>query len=279
MSARPRTTATVLATAALVAAAFPGLATAAGEPQITSAGIDAQDRLYATWTLAPGTRFEGIDFSSGSILDPLLDYSDFADLENFADFECSPPPAFCEGKPHQTSYGPGLPVSRDRRYFVIVNAKAQDSDDFLTSAMWVIDESKPQIPGRGELADPATNTPAIGIPYLLPAPETIPAPAFSLPAPTPRTIAGFLHRGIRARVTCPIFECYADVSLNLGGKGLAVTSGSARPGGRRTFLLRPSKSQRAKLRRRSRVRLRLVAEIGQPGNKRTELVRTVTLRR
>jgi hypothetical protein len=279
MTARACAAAAVLVTTALVAVASPSLASAAGEPQITSAGIDAQDRFYATWTLAPGTTFEGIDFSSGSILDPLLDYSDFADIDNFADFECVPPPAFCDGKPGQTSYGQDLRVSRDRRYFVVVNAKRRGSDDSLTSAMWVIDESKPQIPGSGEVADPATNTPAIGVPYVVPAPETIPAPAFTLPAPTPRTIAGFLQRGIRARVTCPLFECYAEVALEFSGSNLAFTSGSARPGGRRTFVLRPSKAQRAKLRRRSRIRVRLVAEVGQPGNKRTELVRTVTLRR
>ena len=277
MSARARAAAAVLVTTALVAVACPSLAAAAGEPQITSAGIDAQDRLYATWTLAPGTTFEGISFSASSILHPLFDYEYFADIESFAGLECTPPPKDCGGTPAQTSYRESVAVSRDRRYFVIVKAKAGDAT--RTSAMWVIDEAKPLIPGAGEPADPPTNSPVLGRPLVEPPRETIPDPTLSLPAPRPVTIAGYLRRGIRVRVTCPRFECYAFAVLDHGGDSLAIAAATARPGGRRTLVLRPTRAQRAKLRRRTQVRLDLSVLISQPARKETRITRSIRLRR
>ena len=274
---RARCVATVLLIAALAACATPASAGAAGEPQITAAGIDASDRPVATWTLAPGTTFDSIHFSASSILEPLLDFEDFADLDSFAGFECTPPPSSCKGTATQTSYRESLRVSRDRRYHVIVNARAGDKT--LTSAMWVIDEAKPLIPGEGKPSDTPTNTPVLGRPYVAPAPGTVPAPRFSLLSPLPKTIEGFVRRGIRGRLTCPVVECYAFVALEFGKAAPVLQSGTARPGGRRTFVLRPSRALRAKLRGRSRVRLKLSVAISQPSNKQTEIARNVNLRR
>ena len=276
-SLRARCIATVLLIAALAACAAPTNAAAGGEPQITAAGIDAGDRLVATWKLAPGTRFDSIDFSASSILDPLLDFADFADLDSSAGFECAPPPSVCEGTATQTSYRESLRVSRDRRYHVIVNARAGDKT--LTSAMWVIDEAKPLIPGEGEPSDTPTNTPVLGRPFVAPAPGTVPDPKFSLLTPLPKTIGGFVRRGIRGRLSCPVFECHSFVVLELGRTAPVIESRAARPGGRRTFVLRPSRALRAKLRGRSRVRLKLSVDISQPGNKHTEIARNVNLRR
>jgi hypothetical protein len=270
-------TAAVLAIAAVVASAAPSIALAEGEPQITSAGIDAEDRVYATWTLAPGTTFDTIDVSSSSILDPDTNFDDFADVGSFAGYDCAPPPEVCQGSPTKTSYRELYPVARDRRYHVIVNAKA--GDRLRTSAMWVIDGTKPLIPGDNPIPESPSNAPAIGIPFVPPAPDTIPAPVLSLPAPTPATIAGFLRRGLRVRLTCRLFECYAPlVALGTGAGIVASASASVRPGGRRTIVLRPSKTQRAKLRRRSRLRLKLGVEILQPTGKRTAITRSITLR-
>ena len=274
---RARPIATVLLIAALAACAAPTSAGAAGEPQITAAGIDASDRLVATWTLAPGTKFDSINFSASSILSPLLDFEDFADLDSFAGFECTPPPSSCKGTATRTSYRESLRVSRDRRYHVIVNARAGDKT--LTSAMWVIDEAKPLIPGEGKPSDTSTNTPVLGRPFVAPAPGTVPDPKFSLLSPLPKTIEGFARRGIRGRLTCPVVECYAFVALEFGKAAPVLQSGTARPGGRRIFVLRPSRALRAKLRGRSRVRLKLSVDISQPANKQTEIARNVNLRR
>ncbi|MEA2218754.1 MAG: hypothetical protein QOJ35_1380 [Solirubrobacteraceae bacterium] len=267
-----------VALATLVACAAPTRAVAAGEPQITAAGIDAGDHFAVTWTLAPGTTFDEIDFSSSSILDPLLDYEDFADLDNFAGFECAPPPAFCGGTSTQTSYVDGDREPRDRRYHVIVVARAGDRR--LTSPVWVIDETKPLIPGEGRPSDVATNTPVAGHEYVAPAPDTIPAPALSLPAPTRRTIGAFLQRGIRARLACPLFECYARVVLQLGSTDLALDDRTVRPDGRHTFVLRPAtRKLRSRLRGRTRAHLKLSVAVSQPGGKETPIVRKIDLRR
>jgi hypothetical protein len=270
-------TATVaLAVAALVACTAPSLAAAAGEPQITSAGIDETDRFVVTWTLAPGTTFDTIELSSSSIVDTLIPDT-FADYDSASGFECAPPPEVCEASPTLTSYRESARVSRDRRYFVFVTAVRGDKR--MRSATWVIDETKPLIPGKGKPSDTPTNTPVLGRPYVPPAPETVPAPGFSLLAPIPRTIGGFLRRGIRTRLTCPVFECYAFVALELSRKGPTIVDGTARPDGRRTFVLRPSKVLRARLRGHSRARLQLSVDISQPGGKQTEIARSISLRR
>ena len=81
------------------------------------------------------------------------------------------------------------------------------------------------------------------------------------------------------RVTCPRFECYALALLEHDGDDLAIAWGTARPGGRRTIVLRPTSAQRAKLRRRTRVRLDLSVDISQPARKLTEITRSIRLRR
>ena len=271
-----RAAAALVAICALVACASPAVAGAAGEPQITSAGIDASDRLYATWTLAPGTTFEGMDFSSSSILDELLDYAEFIDTESTAGFVCMPPPGFCDGTATQTTYRENDRVSRDRRYFVIV--RAERGDETLASQVWVIDEAKPVLHGIGRASQTPTNTPVVGVPYVPPPRNTVPAATFKLLAPVPKTIAGFVSRGLRVRVTCPLFECYGAVLLALG-RTEVFDFGTVRPDGRRTFVVRANKALRARLRGRQRVRLRLTINISQPNRKETEIVRGIELRR
>ena len=85
----------ILAIATLVACCAVSPTAAAAEPQITAAGIDADDRLVATWTLASGTRFESVEFASSPILDDDLP-GEFADLDSFAGYECAAP----SGKGH-----------------------------------------------------------------------------------------------------------------------------------------------------------------------------------
>ncbi len=271
-----RTASALLAIMALVAYAAASPANAAGEPQITAAGIDAKDRVVVTWMLAPGTTFDSINVATSPIIDPSL-ADDFADLDNFAGFECSRPPTDCEGTRTQTSYRESYAVSRDRRYFVMVNARGPRGK-VLTSALWVLDESKPLIPGEPKRSDIPTNTPVLGRPYMAPAPDTIPAPKLALLTP-PKTIAGFLRRGLRARLTCPAVECYALLALDLGDTTSVLESGTVRPGGRRTFVLRPTKALRARLRTRSSARLRLSIDVTHPGAKQTEIVRGISLRR
>jgi len=276
-STRLRAASALLAIAAVVALAAPAGASAAGEPQITSAGIDATDRLLVNWTLAPGTTFEAVNFSSSAILDPLLEFEDFADIDNFAGFECGPPDKSCQGTATQTSYRENLRVSRDRRYFVLVTANRGDAT--TTSQLWVIDETKPLIPGEGKPSATPTNSPAPGAPYIAPAKGTLPTPAFTLLQPIPKTIAGFLRRGVRGRLTCPVAECYADLALDHGAKSLVLDGATARPGGRRTFVMRPTKALRARLRTRAHIRLDLTVDIVQPDRTETEVTRSISLRR
>jgi hypothetical protein len=264
-----------LMAAMLAALSVPGLAAGASEPQITSAGIDANDRLFATWQLAPGTTFDTVEFASSSIVEPLVPGA-FLDVDNFAGLECVPPPRSCDGNTAQTSYRESLRVSRDRRYFVVVNARA--GRRLVNSAIWVIDDAKPLLPGEGEPSEEPVNAPVFGHPLFVPPPETIPAPLFSVLTP-PKRIGGLVQRGIRVRLTCPAFECYADLELRLGKTKLASADPSVRPGGRQTLRLRPSRSARARLRARSRVRVRISADVIQPGGKRTRIAHNVLLRR
>ncbi|MEY2441142.1 MAG: hypothetical protein QOJ46_568 [bacterium] len=270
-----RLCAATVSLAALVACSTPSLAAAAGEPQITSAGIDAQDRLVATWVLAPGTTFDSVEFATVPI-PSLLEMAFFAD-GNFAGFECAGED-FCDGTPTMTSYT-GLDVPRDRRYYVKVVAIGAD-EKMLTSAVWEIDETKPVIPGRIRRATAApTNTPVTGRPYVPPAPETIPAPTLTLIAP-PKRIVTVLQRGIRARVDCPGAECFALAGLVLGSVALAADTDTLRAGARRTFVLKASpRSERRRLARRVRARLLITVEIVQPGGKTTRLLRTARVRR
>ena len=105
----------VAATASLAALAR---ALAADPPTLLTAGIDAQDRLYATWSVAPGTTFDFVTFAT--VPDPLPgDPTFFAD-NNFAGF-CSSKSlsATCTATGRVADY----PSPRDRRYFVKVSAE------------------------------------------------------------------------------------------------------------------------------------------------------------
>ena len=273
----PRTAAAVLAIATLVACAAASPATASGEPQITAAGIDAQDRVVVTWQLAQGTTFYSMDVETSPILDHTYP-AEPADLDGLADIACTPPPPACKGVPTQTSYRGSVALSRDRRYFVKVTAQGPD-DEVLNSAMWVLDESKPLIPGAPKRSQSPTNMPVSGRPYVAPAPGTIPPPKLALLAPIPKTIAGFLRRGLRARLSCPVFECHVAIEIVLGDTTEVLESATVRPGGRRTFALRLGSLLREELRKRSRARLRLDIDVTHPGGKYTEIVRRISLRR
>lgn len=115
--------ATAIRVATLIVCATPSLAAAAGEPKITSAGIDADDRVVVTWTLASGTTFDSLEIASSPILDEDLPEA-FADDNNTAGSHCWDDT--CGGSRTQTSYRQSSPVARDRRYFVIVTAKVPD---------------------------------------------------------------------------------------------------------------------------------------------------------
>ncbi len=275
----PRIAAAVLVIATVVACAAASPAAAAGEPQITAAGIDAQDHVVVTWHLAPGTTFYSMDVETSPILDHRQP-AEPADLEGLAGLECTPPPPACKGVPTQTSYRGSVPLSRDRRYFVKVTALGA-RDNLLNSAMWVLDESKRLIPGAPKRSEAPTNMPVSGRPYVAPAPGTIPAPRFAVLAPIPKTIAGFLRRGLRARLSCPVFECYVAIEIVLGDTTAVLESATVRPGGRRTFAWREGVGSllREELRKRSRARLRLEIDVTHPGGKYTEIVRHIRLRR
>ena len=267
--------ATALLIAALAACAAPASAGAA-EPQITAAGIDASDRLVATWTLAPGTRFESIEFATGSILDDVQ--PSFADVGTGVGFGCSPPPARdCTAKPDQTTYREPKRVARDRRYFVVVVASRSDGTELL-SQIWVIDDRKPLIADFGrEPPSKPSNSPVLGRPLVEPAVSEIPAPKLVVRAP--KTIAGLLRRGVRVQLTCPAHECYADVGLLRGDDDLAYVDRTLRPGERRTFVLRAPRLQHAALRRRARTRLRVQVDIYHPGRRTRQILRNVSVRR
>lgn len=272
---RLRIVAALLSIGLLSAAAAPALAADAGVPQILGAGIDATDRFVATWVLAPGTTFKSLELSTVPIANPLL-ASSFAG-SNLIDAICAGPPKTCAADPRLTVYRSTDRVARDRRYYVKVNARYRGHPT-RTSPMWVIDTRKRLRPGGGRPSDAPTNIPVLGQPYIVPAARTIPRPRIVVPVP-PLTIAGVLRYGIRARVLCTGEPCYALVSLELGRVPLVFSDTTVAPGGQATFTLRPRPVRRARLARRKRARLRVRAEITQPGAKRTVLVRDVTVRR
>jgi hypothetical protein len=265
----------LLVTATFAACAAPCVASAAGEPQIVSAGIDAQDRFVATWQLAPGTTLEFVQFSTAPIADDAQ--SEFLLLMNDADFECAGD-SDCDLSVNATTYRSRDPVPRDRRYYVRVDARNADGD-YPVSAMWVIDDGKPLVPGSGYGHDgPVTNTPVVGHLYTPPAPGTLPRPTIRL-LTTPKTISGVLRRGIRARVTCPAIECYGLMQVSLGSAELASDEVTLLPDHSATLVLRPSGSSRTKLRRRSRARLRITTMTVQPGGATTHSARSIVVRR
>lgn len=275
---RPRLAGTGAAAAvAALACAAPGPAFAAGEPQIVAAGIDPTDRFVVSWRLEPDTTFGFLEFSSVPILSPFIPGA-FAG-RNVVASVCAPPPAqSCPAAPSLAAFRAPDPVSRDRRYFVRVNARRAGRSRPLGSDIWVIDEARPQLTGGGSPAAAPTNTPALGLPYVPPARQTIPVPRLTLVRP-PRTIAAVLRDGVGAQVRCPAVVCYVVVALKLGKTTLVFTDATARGDARQRVVLRPRPAGRARLRRRSRAQLEVVAEVRQPGGKRTQISRRLRVRR
>jgi hypothetical protein len=270
-----RGAAAVVALVAALACATPPAAVAAGEPQILTAGIDATDRFVVTWFLEPNTTFEFLEFSSVAIANPFVPGS-FAGRNVVASF-CAVPGDGCTGPPALTAYRAPDRVSRDRRYYVRVNSRLGDRAP-LSSGIWVIDPTKPLVPGGGRPTAEPTNRPAVGQPYTPPNRNSIPAPHLELQSP-PRTIARLIRDGVRVHVDCPAFVCYAVVALQLGKEVLVFSDTTARPGVRETFVLRPRPARRALLRRRTRARLIVSSDVSQPGGKRTVQTRRFTVRR
>ena len=258
-----------LSIALLAACTLPTGAVAAGEPTITAVAIDATDHFVASWRLAPNTRFDTIEFSSTPIPSPLLPGA-FAGRNVIAS-ECAPPPKTCAAPPTLAAYRSNDRVARDRRYFVKVSA-LNSRGRTRTSAVWVIDERKPLLPGGGRPSPTASNASAVGLPYIAPARSTIARPTLALVS-RPKLIAGVVRFGVRARVGCPGTVCYALVGLELGSRTLVFSDATIKPDGSETFVLRPVPKRRAVLRRRTRARLQVRAVITQPGGKRTTLVR------
>ncbi len=274
-SVRLRAAAGALTLFTIAACAATGVASGTADPQISFAAIDGTDRFAVAWKLAPGTKFEAVHVATTSISDPLLPEA-FAG-ETFVDFECARPSEDCVLPASATSWRSTRRGSRDRRYYVKVTAVDADGDD-RTSAVWVIDDAKPVIPGRPKPSQTPTNMPALGHPFSPPPAATIPAPTLALQSP-PRTIDGVLRRGIRARLACPVAECFGQLELKLGTTLLTMVEASIRPDGRQTVVLRPLGKRRARLRKRGTTRLSVRTLVLQPGGKRTRLVRSISIER
>jgi hypothetical protein len=253
----------------------PAPASAAGRPQIIAAGIDATDRFVVSWRLEPGTTFDFLQFSSVAISNPFLPGS-FAG-KNIIASACVAPADGCLAPPGLSAYRAPDRVARDRRYFVKVNAR-RDGHGPLSSDVWVIDQSKPLLPGGGRPTAAPTNTPVLGQPYVPPARRSIPPPRLRLEKP-PKTIAAVLRDGVRAHVTCPVIACYVVIGVKLGKFTLVFSDATARPNQRESFVLRPLRAGRTRLKRRTRARLEVLADIAQPGGKRTRISRHFTVRR
>lgn len=275
------------AATALALSAAP--AHAATPPTMLSAGIDANDRLYATWTLAAGTIFSHVTFATDPT--PDADLAEFFRIENFADFECGPPPAVCTAPLTTTSYTGSYAVPRDRRYFVKVVA-TDAANTGGVSDIWVIDEAKPLIAGAVEpFLGPPTNTPVAGRPFsaatpppgttppgTTPPPTAPPAPAISIV--NPRTIGTVLTRGVRVRVRCLVTSCSAIASVKLGPITLSRKTGTIPAGSTRTLVLRPTTpANRRRLSRRASARLVVSASARRGSGAATRSSRTFLVRR
>jgi len=259
----------VLALVAATLAAAPA-AIAADQPTILTAGIDADDRLHATWSLGAGTTYERTAFSTSPAVNPFL--AGFFLAEDFADFDCAGEKG-CTGLASGTSYTGSYPVARDRRYFVTVTAGAE-KDRQLTSAMWVIDEAKPLITGDAPGGDPhrPTRSPAGG--RLLSG-----APDSSLTVlRLPRRAAGVMRAGVRVRVRCST-SCDVDLRLSLGKRTLVRRTGRLPAGASRLLPFAPGRALWPTLQARPRQRLRIAGTVTPLGGLTEKVSRTFTVRR
>ncbi len=215
---------------AAAALAAPAGALAADPPTILTAGINASDQLYATYSVAPGTTFDFVTLATVPDPDPVLP-SFFAE-GNFAGFCSSTSPG--EGC-SASAYAAGYPISRDRRYFAKVSAKVDGTTNtYLESAIWVIDDAKPQIPGNaGPGAIPPVGPAVAG--HAL-ATTTPPPPVGSATIKllsAPKTINGLLLKGVRMRITCSV-ACSAFGTMSLGTPAIGSKSFKLPAAGRRS---------------------------------------------
>jgi len=248
-------------------------AVAAGEPQFTAAGIDPQDRFVAAWTLAPGTSFDSIEFATSSLSDPAS--PGFFAGGNFADFGCVRPAEGCESSPAATSYRAPYAIARDRRYFARVSAKG-GRGVWLSSPVWVIDETRPLIPGRppSKAGGPGMGVAALGHLFRPPPPETLRPPKLQLRAP--KSIGAYARRGVHVKLTCPDSDCFVQLRVRLGQATLTARNYTLAPGRPETYDMRPEGPH---LRHRRSARVRFLAVIFQPGAKKTRIARSFTVRR
>lgn len=274
---------TVAVVAALVSLAAPA-ASAQAPPTILSAGIDARDALYATWSVAPGSTFDFVTFAT--VPDPNPELPNFFADGNFAGF-CDP--TLASPTCTATSYVAPYSVGRDRRYFVKVSAEVgEDGGDFVSSAVWVIDGAKPLIPGPAPAgADPPTGAAVAGHPLgsaappppALPPPPPAPTPAATIKLLTvPRTIGALLARGVRLRVACTV-RCSTTGRLTLGPRSLGAKSLSLAGAGTRVLTVKPARTGRARLRGRSRARVKIAVAVTPAGGTTARLARSFSVRR
>ncbi len=249
--------------------ALPGVARAATPPTILTAGFDAEDQLYATWTLAPGTTYEMIEFAT--VPTPDWSLGEFFADDNFAGFDACDDRS-CAGV---TSYTSSYPVLRDRRYFVKVTAI--DGEDHLNSAVWVIDETQPVRPGDADVGSGETNRPVSGRPFV---PVPVPAGTSIALLTPPKTIAGVLRKGLRVTVACPT-ACGATGLVTRFQRDRVVgrVDKSYGGGGSRPFTMRITAAGRKQLRPLKRTKLRIFVSVFLFDGSIANLSKTITVRR
>ncbi|MEY2513261.1 MAG: hypothetical protein QOJ89_619 [bacterium] len=265
----PATALAIVATACLACLASAAGALAAQAPTILTAGVDANDHLYVTWSLAAGTSFERAVFATTPQPHPFL-AGFFAD-ENLGTSDCAGEPG-CLGTATTTSYVTRRPVKRDRRFFAEVTAVA--GLQLLTSAVWVIDEDRPLVVADGLYGDPRrpSNSPAGGRLFA-------PAPSASLKLlKLPATISAVLSSAVRVRVGCSA-SCDVDLRLSLDGQTLARRTGRLPAEAAEKLVLRPTGAARAILRVHSRARLRVTGSVTPLGGPTRRIARTFSVRR
>jgi hypothetical protein len=261
---------------ATVALAAPLGALAADPPTILTAGIDAGDRLYATWRVAPGTTFD--QAALATVPDPDPSDPTFFAGDNTAGFCIYPPDDGCTA----TSYGGENRVTRDRRYFVMVSARVGSTQSDLSSAVWVIDDTKPLVPGDAPIGSMRpSNMPVAG--HVL---GSIPPPPVVVPPPTaasikllaaPKRIGSLMRKGVRLRVTCAA-ACDLDAAMGTGRKSLGRRRTVLRAG-MRIVTLKLNNAGRKQLRHASRAEMIINAQVSSPGGATQTLFRFFTVRR
>jgi hypothetical protein len=268
---------------AIAATAFgPAPALAADPPTILTAGIDATDHLFVTWSLGAGTNYASATFATGPWPDPDLPPS-FTPI-NAITTDCVPPPGVddgpCKALPTATSFTAPESTSRDRRYFVKVIAEQGTEGRELASAVWVIDGAKPLVPYVAQAGPtPPSNKPATGGLLASTAFPKVPVPSLKVLA-LPRTIGTLLTAGVRIRVSCAAFDCALEEgSLTLGAQQLASESEFADAGRPRTFVLKPKGAARNRLKGRSRARVHILAVVRTVDGKARQISRSFTVRR